>query len=886
MVVDRGHVPNRLQDKILKATSQVGDRNTSASDTGTARVKSRPTVKLFSQSPSNIYTESQGLNVPTPSIPDGLRSYSTGNTESVNDGVANGNLSHHLGEYFHQNALSSTDGFNVPPPPMEPPPPPPQMPPPPPPPIDPPSPPGFSPPKPPSKAAISHQPVFSYGLAVPPVSTQPNVPPPPPPSAAQGKSILGTSVFPKSGSGLTVETPTSTWRLPNGQLPPPDQYVNPSKFKPPPPPPKPSSQQVLPKTNKVPPPKPIRYSSMQNLDKLTESSYQTSRHDAQSLYELDLQQPQEKSAILSSFNPNNEAKLFVPSKSEKKAISDRQLKTKSMIIMEDFAVEGCNENILNAEHNTESAIINSGPSEIRSIKSDNSTPQKPVRKNGPQYQAGSEDALNPSTDSYSRSANVWDDRNKELLDASKNMSTSKHTNNPTVSFTQTLPSQSADYTQVLQVQDVRGLLVNADMKDEDDDEPIELIHPLTGSKLDPNSPMGLLLAAKHRALKAENNTSYNHSTLDAHSVGRPEPSSVKFYYNDSKPNSITIIPKAQQNDNYSVASESLPDWPVGKNPVYNNKIPEVNKNLKLSELSSIPDTTTMESHRKLEERQPSAKTEKTTASQLVQSILAKHNGPSLAKDNETNVSTYAFPIPPPAQFSGRDDEGDEEFLFEPIPPPPEFAGDFSGSHSPSKDKKEVIADTVLLRKSPIFNYSGSNQDEPRDPNYLKPKHLEPKVYSATSNQSKISSYSSHIIKPLNPNTSQSSSNSSEKSYSVTVNPKPTTQNVYSRDHGKGVMSSNFSSSTYSYSSGLEQKIQKNQSLAQINSMDNKPSYQDTRLASASKMMASKDENKSAPASREIQKPQQNKNQQTFGRTFVIRPGTKQPMTVLDPEGQL
>ncbi|XP_016354736.1 extensin-like isoform X1 [Sinocyclocheilus anshuiensis] len=259
-------------------------------ESGTAKVRSRPTVKHFMSSES-----AQGFAVPTPKVPvlppfNEPKINGTGSTTNLSNG----------------RMLSVPDLLEgeilIPPPPSSAPPPPPSYSAPPPPSFIPPPPqffgemdpsldraslhpPPMAPPKPPSLTSSNYSADLDLASLKPPP-----MPPPKPPS--ETSSLRG------SLSSLDVQ-----------------DFPECPKFNPPPPP-------VLAKAQKAAPPKPIRMSSIPNLDIQSQTPVP----------------PVASNPTPSSFNPQNTAKLYSVQKSTLLGgQTDREKKVQSILLLEDSA---------------------------------------------------------------------------------------------------------------------------------------------------------------------------------------------------------------------------------------------------------------------------------------------------------------------------------------------------------------------------------------------------------------------------------------------------------------------------------------------------------------------------------------------------------------------
>ncbi|XP_018602388.1 uncharacterized protein C6orf132 homolog [Scleropages formosus] len=245
-------------------------------ESGTARVKPRPTVKhhmASASSPDDLY----GLAVPTPTVP--LLPPANGATPA---GKANMNMLR-----SGNSGLQAFDGQDIipPPPPMEPPPPPPQK----------------TPPAPVS---------FPYQPSVPP-TWQPSSPKPQSISVIPPQKFLtdpsSTSASP-SGSFMQSHGPASAK---HGIVTPfslPDLSMG-------------QSQPTSPRIQKVPPPKPHRLSSISSQDGITQ---------------IPSPVPPSQDAAPSSFNPQNKAKLYnIAKTSLLSSQKDVEPKQKPILLLEE-----------------------------------------------------------------------------------------------------------------------------------------------------------------------------------------------------------------------------------------------------------------------------------------------------------------------------------------------------------------------------------------------------------------------------------------------------------------------------------------------------------------------------------------------------------------------
>ncbi|KAM4700372.1 uncharacterized protein C6orf132 homolog isoform 2-T2 [Discoglossus pictus] len=303
-------------------------------DSGTATLKARPGPRArptLQFSTSN--TETQGLAVPTPSVPAVYSDNATGNGAKLNgnyrlySSVGDLRSSDYYGEYVDE---------EIPAPPSMPPPPPPTMPPPPPPPQqDPPSPavsspaspslPDFIPPTPNSSAPVAPTHIHPLSPTFAPYGDQ--------------QQIQNTSKW-KSETILNSLPSDLQHGLPNRfSLNPDILHKNKdqvSKYDVDP-------HSTLPRSFKIPPPAPTRISSMQ-------SEHMPQQNDNRLSVNYSTEPP--PSPVPSSFKPSVQAKLFSTTGQGDKSIYDTINKRKSMIIMEDPKMLAQNSDLGNTTEKT------------------------------------------------------------------------------------------------------------------------------------------------------------------------------------------------------------------------------------------------------------------------------------------------------------------------------------------------------------------------------------------------------------------------------------------------------------------------------------------------------------------------------------------------------
>ncbi|KAM6980743.1 uncharacterized protein FYW47_000494 [Aplochiton taeniatus] len=254
-------------------------------ESGTAKVRSRPTVRHFASSTDVVH----GFNVPTPKVPvmppfPGPKAIGEVNGDRLSNGLAKS-----VPDFVE-------GGILIPPPPSTAPPPPPSI---------------FSTPPP---DYPGHLKITDLQAPKPP-----SMPPPKPPSEEEVLSFLKPpSMAPPKPPSTASNASTSSVPI---SLPAhvPDIKEFP-KFAPPQPPT--DRQQMLPhKTLKTPPPKPVRLSSMPSMENLTMGTAPG---------------PPNQPATPSSFNPHNTAKLYtVPKTSILSGQISSENRPKQVLLLQD-----------------------------------------------------------------------------------------------------------------------------------------------------------------------------------------------------------------------------------------------------------------------------------------------------------------------------------------------------------------------------------------------------------------------------------------------------------------------------------------------------------------------------------------------------------------------
>ncbi|XP_012719282.2 formin-like protein 20 [Fundulus heteroclitus] len=281
------HIFGRKNQSLYDTNLKIQDResvelvlNSDATrfESGTANVRARPTVKHHAQSSFEPF---QGFAVPTPKVPD----LPTANGPKLN-GTGTGDLS-------STGSVVSTPGHDeeifVPPPPSKAPPPPP---------VD------FIPPPPDFMGDLN---------SLDPVALQPpSMPAPKPPSMVE--EDLSHLKPPPMAPPKPLAANSSVYSVPVSHEPPAKAPERP-KFAPPQPP---SDKHH--KSHKLPPPKPLRSSSVAITDSPPHSPAPP---------------PPAPTTTLSTFNPQNKAKVYDPPKNTFREGFDNQKETPKMLVLQE-----------------------------------------------------------------------------------------------------------------------------------------------------------------------------------------------------------------------------------------------------------------------------------------------------------------------------------------------------------------------------------------------------------------------------------------------------------------------------------------------------------------------------------------------------------------------
>ncbi|XP_062402107.1 proline-rich protein 36 [Sardina pilchardus] len=588
--------------------------------TGTAKVRSRPTVNYF-----NSHTSSDaihGFAVPTPKVPvlpplNGPKTNGTGSTQQLPNGGIFAVPDDEEGEIL------------IPPPPsVAPPAPPPQ----------------FIPPSPKVVHASS-----SYGdFEVPPDLASlrpPPMPAPKPPTVSQSQDIDLASLKPPSMPAPKPPSVTSSTSSTKSSLPasvvsdPPDVPECP-KFTPPPPPV--AKQQPLPgpqKTPKAPPPKPVRMSSIQNLDVVSLSSSTPAM------------------PVPSSFNPHNTAKVYsIPKTTLLSGGIDREMRPKSILLLEDPSGDSVRVHVNGSGPSTPSPAQTPLP------------PAKPARRasSGAQLEQDLKDLKENLTATLPSQP-------KAVPSSAPKTQTPP---NPIPTPTKPAATPPAASPKLPKAPAAPAPQETSQMKEQEVSHvrPVQysplLAHKLNSLKGSESSgtsgasPLALLKAAKERE-RQRSNLSRENSGKSSRSVELPTQATIQP--SESKSNSFTVIPKSSSSTSLNsqerlpavkpdlpaqVAVSAQPKAPVQVTP------PQVRTHVAKQEpkppvLSTVPSTSPSNVEKKVQHTNPAPAVSSTPV-----------------QDSEEQED-FSIPfIPPPPEFANSDTEDGEGPPSTPPPDPP------------------------------------------------------------------------------------------------------------------------------------------------------------------------------------------------------------------------
>ncbi|XP_035243407.1 proline-rich extensin-like protein EPR1 isoform X1 [Anguilla anguilla] len=464
-------------------------------ESGTAKVRARPTVKHFTSSTDIM----QGFAVPTPKVPV-LSTFGVPNTNGTGGKLSNG---------VSVPDLAERDIFIPPPPSMAPPPPPPSM----------------APPPPPSQLFIPPPADFSFESPPSPVYEDPASlqPPPMPPPKPPSKTPSPHSSWvpdhtslkpppmtppkpPSNPSSAKVSAPIST-ALNNGPECP--------KFAPPKPPASAERPETPPpKGFKVPPPKPTRLSSM----------FQDSQDN---LPHIPAPARPAPGPTASTFNPQHTAKLYTVPKAGILATGgvDLEKTPKPILLLQDTSTDPI-----------PTQLDGKMPSDNKDLGSDKIVvpPTKPARKNSGGLQLEKDlQGLKESLQSTlpAQAVKVQEDAVVTPLPLQPPQELKKPTQpTPTAS---PIPENTPPTTSYANSPGRSRKLIPYVSRTP------YYLRPTESSTPGATSPLALLQAAKEREKQRGALSRENSSNSNIYS----QPTSVSIHQNQSTPNSFTVVPR-------------------------------------------------------------------------------------------------------------------------------------------------------------------------------------------------------------------------------------------------------------------------------------------------------------------------------------------------------
>ncbi|KAJ8412030.1 hypothetical protein AAFF_G00142970 [Aldrovandia affinis] len=756
-------------------------------ESGTAKVRARPTVKHFilNTSSSDIV---QGFAVPTPKVPvlppvNGPKT--NGTDEKLSNGVS-------IPDFVEEEI------FIPPPPSMAPPPPPPKFTPPPPEfsfdPISSPQaqdlaslqPPSMPPPKPPSKppSPLPTQESDLSSLKPPPMA------PPKPPSDPSSAKVSGPISSPLTNSPNLTECP---------------------KFTPPKPPASAERPQITPpRAQKVPPPKPTRLSSIPSQDSLPLTPAPA----------LPAPVP-----TPSTFNPQNTAKLYsVPKASLLSRELDLEKPSKTILLLQDTSTDSIPVQA-NGKVPSDNKDLGSAKAQV--------PPTKPTRRNssGIQLEKDLQDLENVQ---FTLPGEVVKVQGDVAVDPPQ-LPTAKDLNKPT----QPSPKASPKLEKVPAASETSLVTPHVDSPGRSRKHiPYVSRNPYLrrtneSSVAGGTSPMALLLAAKEREKQRSSLSRENSAKRNSYS----EPTTVSIHQSQSMPNSFTVIPR-------STSSPSLGEQ---------------------EDIQNEPNVQSSESPASTSPSRP------TSSSSLVAELLEKHDteaaptasDASYVKDEENGEELCIPFIPPPPEFANSDtEEENSQDHPEPPPsfPPPDPPSKKVSSPSPTPPCQPPRGTGPATPPKPKAAKPPSPPKLPSQKAKVKAKPLgqdkpkpatPPPASSLSSSQATLQSIlqkkmmemdQKHSFQEVNTNNDDWGSPLSDEESSIPVRPSPLPKNK----NIPTALSAPPSQAPGLDMSELEKKVAKK---AQV-------------LSSAAKSATS-----NGPQSK-----------QSYGMTFTVRPGSKQPIT--------
>lgn len=742
-------------------------------ESGTAKVRSRPTVKHFASNDSL-----QGFAVPTPKVPvlppfKEPTMNGTGSTRNLQNGGVLSVSDMSEGEIF------------IPPPPCSAPPPPPPS-------SAAPHPPSFIPPPPPSHG--ERYPFIDTGSLHPPP-----MPPPKLPSLNGSEYSDDLDLASLRPPPMAPPKPPSDTSSLRGSVSSLDYEEIPDcpKFTPPPPPSVGKPPPVLPKSQKMPPAKPIRLSSIPDLN--IQSRLPTP--------------PPASTPMPSSFNPQNTAKLYNVQKSTLLTGQvDSEKRVQSILLLEDSTGNPVGVHVNG----------NSGGSlqQVQSVL----PPVKPARRGSTAAQLENDIPDGVQVQPIKQEVTI-----KPEAPTPINFSP-KIEKRPDVSQVKTnvdIPGRSHRYSPVLNhrhLKKTRGL-------------------ESSGKKNETStSPLALLMASKEREKKKNN--------LSRQNSGSSEPQTSVIQPNVEKPNSFTVIPrdlserpsvecKPTINTQPVVPLSTKIDVPDGlySKPVLSTT-PQLSSTPQLSPISHLSPTPLLSPTSQL------SSTHRLNPSPVNSSVGVR----GVAVRDEENGEEMLF-IPPPPEFANSDPED------EPPAPPPAHPAPLLPVHTTPPSFKPSTPAPVT--NGPLIT------PKPKPPN-CPPKAPYPPPVIQPKPPIQIKSAPPPVQTPLPASASQTTLLSILQKKMLEMDPK-----------FSSVKEADFNddwNSPLSDDEGVPPPIVSKPIQIRSAAPPVKPQGLDMREL----------ENKAAKKAQDLPSSSRSSNgpssKQSFGMTFTVRPGSKQPIT--------
>uniref|UniRef100_A0A6J0SIW7 Uncharacterized protein C6orf132 homolog n=1 Tax=Pogona vitticeps TaxID=103695 RepID=A0A6J0SIW7_9SAUR len=416
-----------------------------------------------------------------------------------------------------------------------------------------------------------------------------------------------------------------------------------------------------------------------------------------------------------------------------------------------------------------------------------------------------------------------------------------------------------------------------------------LIHPVTGEKVERGSPMALLLAAQQRAQRGRSSASASRQNSylsekppirlseNLHNSNRSETGMSTIYYNDAKPNSVTVVPKLPQKGSLVLSEQRQPTAASASNSSDVGLSEFGQKEQKPQTLSNAPEEN--KNGQKLPEtNEKTVSINRYNSSSLVQSLLASshskqqdlHNMPEAPANSLTTAQNHT---------ASNNEEEEDVFDYEIIPPPPEFSNDASGVPLSSSNREQNHISSNSLASDKQLNLSHSGYDSSQSYSLTSKPTLE--------NNTRPSGYTHHY-----PGGSYSSSYLSSYSSTRPLIKKRLYVSETDGSYGRAAMYSRSVSSPNSYGHNtLTYHSQAAEGKRRVNSIQrNVPNSAQGRrvslelpgktvafnVSSDAKYKGQNGEYSSAPAA-----GRSSQGSLSYGgtaNTFTVRPGTRQPIS--------